>query len=81
MDLLTGTGFQVMSTKRITDDDVDLNVDGDDSEQYGQAQYPNVTGHVLNDFGHMTIKFCTLGSCAPLIVEILHVKIFCFNWI
>ena len=38
---LTGTGFAVASSsKKYIDDDCDLNVDGDDSEQYGKPQYP-----------------------------------------
>lgn len=30
------------SSKKYVDDDCDLNVDGDDSEQYGKPQYPFV---------------------------------------
>ena len=40
--LSPGSGFQVAGTSRDTagDDDVDLNVDDDDSEKYGKPQYP-----------------------------------------
>ena len=38
---LVGSGFPVASSsKKYIDDDCDLNVDGDDSEQYGRPQYP-----------------------------------------
>ncbi|XP_033737234.1 E3 ubiquitin-protein ligase Rnf220-like [Pecten maximus] len=35
----SGTGFQVMNLKKSMEEDIDLNVDGDDSEQYGTAQF------------------------------------------
>ncbi|KAJ8306520.1 hypothetical protein KUTeg_017065 [Tegillarca granosa] len=34
-----GSGFHVTSSKKQVDEDVDLNVDGDDSEEYGKAHY------------------------------------------
>ena len=41
MFCLPGSGFQVASSsKKYIEDDCDLNVDGDDSVQYGQPQYP-----------------------------------------
>lgn len=33
------SGFQVSNSKRISDEELDLNVDGDDSEMYGRPQY------------------------------------------
>jgi len=36
----SGSGFQVTSSRRNVDEDVNLDVDGDDSEQYGRPQYP-----------------------------------------
>ncbi|GAB1600144.1 E3 ubiquitin-protein ligase Rnf220 isoform X1 [Argonauta hians] len=37
-----GSGFQLSSSRLSVDDDIDLNVDGDDSEQYGKPQYSEV---------------------------------------
>lgn len=36
----TGSGFQTYSSKRHIEEDIDLDVDGDDSKQYGEPQYP-----------------------------------------
>ena len=36
---MSGSGFQVSSSKK-QDEDVDISVDGDDTEQYGRSQYP-----------------------------------------
>lgn len=37
---LLGTGFAMCSTKESHDSDADLDVDGDDTLEYGKAQYP-----------------------------------------
>lgn len=38
---LPGSGFQTYSSRRHIDEDIDLDVDGDDSKQYGEPQYPS----------------------------------------
>lgn len=38
MECATASGFQ--TSKKASEDDGDLNVDGDDSEEYGKPQYP-----------------------------------------
>lgn len=45
----TGSGFQTYSSKRHIEEDIDLDVDGDDSKQYGEPQYPSVVHQSLND--------------------------------
>ena len=35
-----GSGFQTSCSKGISDEEVTLNVDGDESELYGRPQYP-----------------------------------------
>lgn len=39
---VTGTGFAMCSTKESHDSDADLDVDGDDTLEYGKAQYPSL---------------------------------------
>lgn len=38
LECATASGFQ--TSKKASEDDGDLNVDGDDSEEYGKPQYP-----------------------------------------
>lgn len=40
---MTGTGFAMCTTKESHDSDADLDVDGDDTLEYGKAQYPSPT--------------------------------------
>lgn len=40
---VTGTGFAMCSAKESHDSDADLDVDGDDTLEYGKAQYPSLT--------------------------------------
>lgn len=45
----TGSGFQTYSSKRHTEEDIDLDVDGDDSKQYGEPQYPSAVHQSMTD--------------------------------
>ena len=42
-----GSGFQTYSSRRHIDEDIDLDVDGDDSKQYGEPQYPSQRARYL----------------------------------
>lgn len=42
--LSTGSGFVMCSGKENPDSDADLDVDGDDTVEYGKPQYPRETG-------------------------------------
>lgn len=63
-----GSGFHVTSSKKQVDEDVDLNVDGDDSEEYGKAQYNEV--HIIpcssdepgEDWERQAIRGAMLGE-------------------
>ena len=37
---MAALGYRTHSSSKAEEEDVDLNVDGDDSEQYGRPQYP-----------------------------------------
>lgn len=54
--IVTGTGFAMCSTKESHDSDADLDVDGDDTLEYGKAQYPSLTSLSFQTFTELGVK-------------------------
>lgn len=69
----TGSGFQTYSSKRHIEEDIDLDVDGDDSKQYGEPQYPSVVHQSMTDV-------VNLLRVIPLSMTILLVPSFQCLW-
>ena len=60
--LSAASGFQTgIKRKREEEDDGDLNIDGDDSEEYGKPQYPIKLVYLFVNLSVKLVYLCQMG--------------------